>query len=112
MNTPSTAQRAGIVAHALRSLADHLERFHLPEPGSIEFSSDRIEFSITGGDSAVWQASLGDALDKIDKRTSHESEGVEYVTITGRLPDSGVMVEIDWIAFNVTPANYLQAVTR
>lgn len=107
--TSDTARRAGVVAHALHALADHIEEHHLPEPGSIEIE-DHLEFHVRGDDAAVWQASLRHCVDKIATRPTHE--GMEVVTVTGRLPASGVRVAVEWIRLRRSPIDYLRAVTR
>lgn len=107
--TTSTTQRAGVVAHALHALADHIERHHLPEPGSIEIETDHIEFAIQGDDVAVWAASLGDGLDKLDE--IRETNGVSSHRAEGRLPDSGVRVAFEWV-WIVSGNRIVPAVTR
>lgn len=107
--TSSTSQRAGIVAHALRALADHIERHHLPEPGSIEIEADHLEFAIQGDDVAVWAASLGGGVDSLD--TIREGHGVQSCRAEGRLPDSGVRVAFEWVWF-VRGNRIVPSVTR
>lgn len=107
----STAQRATVVAHALHALADHIDRYHLPEPGSLELEEHHLEFAVRGDDAAVWQASLGDGVDEIHKVAAPDSV-LETCTITGRLPDTGVRVVIEWVQLKDSAVDYLQAVTR
>lgn len=109
MTTSTTSQRAGVVAHALRALADHIETHHLPEPGSIDIEADHIEFAIQGDDVAVWAASLGDGLDKLDE--IRETNGVHACRAEGRLPDSGVRVAFEWV-WIVSGNRIVPAVTR
>lgn len=108
-NTPTTTQRAGIVAHALRALADHIEEHHLPEPGSIDIESDHLEFAIQGDDVAVWAASLGKGVDSLD--TIREGRGVRACRAEGRLPNSGVRVAFEWV-WIVRGNSTVPAVTR
>lgn len=96
MTTLITTQRAGVVAHALRALADHIEAHHLPEPGSIEIEADHLEFHIQSGDALVWATSLGESLDRFDE-TPHDGTTVTGCRVEGRLPDSGVKVAIEWV---------------
>ncbi|WGX98769.1 hypothetical protein [Nocardioides sp. L-11A] len=103
MSTVTTTQRAGVVAHALRALADHVERYHLPEPGSIEIEADHVEFAIQGADVAVWAASLRGGVDKVDEAPA--SNGVFACRAEGRLPDSGVRVAFEWVwTLSLNPA--------
>lgn len=95
MSTVTTTQRAGVVAHALRALADHIERHHLPEPGSIEIEDDRIEFAIQGDDVAVWAKSLDGGVDKLEE--AQPARGIHAGRAEGRLPDSGVRVAFEWV---------------
>lgn len=99
LNT-STSQRAGVVAHALRALADHIERHHLPEPGSIEIEADHVEFAIQGADVAVWAKSLDGGVDRFDDIV--ENNGHTFGRAEGRLPDSGVRVAFEWV-WTLTP---------
>ena len=108
-STTTTSQRAGVVAHALRALADHIETYHLPEPGSIDIETDHIEFAVQGDDVAVWAASLGEGIDNLDE--TRQPHGIHACRAEGRLPDSGVRVAIEWVWF-VKGNRTLTAVAR
>ncbi|MEV5001993.1 hypothetical protein [Nocardioides sp. LML1-1-1.1] len=110
-STLSTTQRAELVAHALHALADHIDRYHLPEPGSIELEEHHLQFAIRGDDAAVWQASLLDGVDEVRKVAAPDSV-LESCIVTGRLPDTGVRVVIEWVQLKDSAVDYLQAVTR
>lgn len=107
----STAQRATLVAHALHALADHIDRYHLPEPGSIEIEDNHLQFAIRGDDAPVWQASLRDGVDEFIQTAAPDSV-LQTCTVTGRLPDTGVQVVIEWVQLKTSSVDYLQAVTR
>ncbi|AIY17747.1 hypothetical protein GUY44_06935 [Pimelobacter simplex] len=108
MTTPTTSQRAGIVAHALHALANHIATHHLPEPGSIEIEHDHLEFHIAGDDAAVWIASLGAGVDDvIEQRREH---GLTVHRVEGRLPNTGVRVIVEWMRFGIRGAG-LKAVS-
>lgn len=106
--TQSTAERAGIVGHALTALGHHIATYHLPEPGSIEVEHDHLEFHIAGDDAAVWAASLGQRVDAFTEEK--RDNGIAVCRAEGRLPDSGVAVVIEWLAFGVGRSTVLRAV--
>lgn len=108
--TSSTAQRAGVVAHALHALADHIDQHHLPEPGSIEIEADRFEFSVQATDAYVWGASLDGGVDEFTQAPL--AGDMESCTVTGRLPNSGVNVVITWVQLRTRSVDYLHGVTR
>jgi hypothetical protein len=105
----TTAQRAGVIAHALRALADHVAA-HLLDLGEVVVNEDHLDISISGCDAAVWKASLRDGVDTIDRRAA--AREVDSVTLTGRLPDTGVRVELTWVERVPAGARALRAVSR
>lgn len=107
--TSTTAQRAGIVAHALHALADHVAA-HLLDLGEVVVNEDHLDISISGCDAAVWKASLREGVDVIERHAA--ADAVDSVTLTGRLPDTGVRVELTWVELAPAGVRALRAVTR
>lgn len=107
--TSSTVQRAGVVAHALHALADHVAA-HFLDLGEVVVNEDHLDIAISGYDAKVWKASLRDGVDTVDRRAA--ARAVDAVTLTGRLPDTGVRVELSWVEMAPAGARALRAVTR
>lgn len=97
----------GVIAHAMRAVAAHLFDHHLPAPLSIQVTQERdaILVQVDSSQSSIeaWTQSL-----HIDQASEHQRGHVRYVTRHGRLPDSGVRVDLLSVHFDATP---LQAVT-
>lgn len=89
-NQPSS----GVVAHALTALGAHIGAHQLPNPSDITVKADRVVLSLAGRDAAVWRRSvLADSV----KRDGMPGSAIAYVVLTGRLPDSGVRVQLEWL---------------
>lgn len=96
-NTPTT-QHAGIVGHALTALGHHITTNNLTAPSDLQFDDEltRIEFTIPGSAAGAWRRSLHGCVDNI-VRDTNSTYGLEWVTLTGRLPDTGVRIQIEWM---------------
>lgn len=93
---------AGVIAHGLRAVAQHLFDHQLPSPLSIQFNRERdailVHVDSTPASIELWVASLH--LDHVEEsRRGH----IAYVTSHGRLPDSGVRVDVLSVHFDALP---------
>lgn len=109
MSAATTSERAGVVAHALHALANHIASHHLPEPGSIEIEHDHLEFHIAGDDAAVWTSSLDGGVDQYV--TQRQVHGITVHHVEGRLPNSGVQVVVEWVGRTASHQAVREAVT-
>lgn len=82
----------GIVTHALRALAEHIDERHLTAPVAIDVRPDYLNVRIPSRGAEAWTATLADG-DGLDCFTATD---VVYWHTTGLLPDSGVRVRLDW----------------
>lgn len=90
-------QPTGVVVHALHALANHIEQHTLVGPGEITVHEKHLELSIAGADARAWRESLRGCVDDIVRETAVRGIPLEWVTLKGRLPSSGVRVEVRWI---------------
>lgn len=97
--TSTTNTEPGVVAHALRALADHIERHQLPTPAEFQLDDDtrRLELHLSGCDAERWWTPLRIAGCVEDVRSEPAGRGVEWMYLDARLPDSGVRVRLQWI---------------
>lgn len=95
--TSTTNTQAGVVAHALHALADHIERHQLPLFAEFQINNDRLELHLSGHDAEAWWTSLEGCIDDAQALPAVAGSPVEWVTVQGRLPDTGVRVQLQWI---------------
>lgn len=97
-----TALEAGVVAHALHALANHIEAHHLPTPAEFQIDDDtrRLELHLAGGDAKAWMTSLGTGITDIQTAPAARDSALQWITIHGQLPDTGVRVQLQWIRHN------------
>lgn len=84
----------GVVAHALAALGAHIGEHQLPNPGQIEVTADRVVINVPGSDARAWRSSI--TVDTIS-RDGEPGSTVEYVVLNGRLPASGVRVQVEYL---------------
>lgn len=93
----TNVQPAGVIAHGLHALANHLDQHALAGPSEITLHDKYLELSIDGATARAWRESLRGCVDDIVRETAVRGIPLEWVTLKGRLPSSGVRVEVRWI---------------
>lgn len=93
----TTNTAGGIAAHALHALADHIAAHQLPAPSEIQIEDTHIELSIAGSGARAWRHSMLGSVDDIVREPAVRGVPLEWVTLKGRLPESGVRVHVRWI---------------
>lgn len=92
-NTNTT--QAGVVAHALRALADHIDYRSVAAPRAVHVNDDHLRVNVpSAGDLAErWAVSLneGDGI-----RCITVEDGYAHYETRGLLPDTGVRVRLAW----------------
>jgi len=98
-----TALESGVVAHALRALADHIEQRHLPAPVSIGMLPRELNVRIPGDRAEEWAASLvaGDGIRCLATQTVHHTRLSNFETC-GLLPDTGVRLRLQWSTWTLS----------
>lgn len=93
----TTPKRSGVVVHALHALAGHIDEHDLVGPSEISIHEKYLELAISSADARTWRESLGGSLDNIVREPALRGVPLEWVTLKGLLPSSGVRVEVRWI---------------
>lgn len=98
--TSTTNTEPGVIAHALHALADHIAKHQLPAPAEFQISGDadeqprRLELHLSGCDAIAWSTSI--AIDDYSREAAGRGSLVEWHLVQGRLPDTGVRVQLQW----------------
>lgn len=87
-----TSLEPGVVAHAMRALAEHFDTKGLPAPLSVTVTGRDLLVQVHADGAERWAASLADG----DGITCLGSGDVGYLRTGGLLPDSGVRVRLTW----------------
>lgn len=101
----ATNTEPGVVAHALRALAEHFDYRGLAAPRMVIVEDDHIRVSVSGHDDIAerWAVTLaaGDGV-----RCTSITDGCSHWETNGLLPDSGVRVQLTWarLALSAVPA--------
>lgn len=95
--TSTTTKRAGVVIHALHALANHIEEHDLSGPSEISINDQHLELAIASTDARAWRESLRGSLNDIVREPAVRGVALEWVTLKGLLPSTGVRVEVRWI---------------
>ena len=104
--TSTTSTTAGgVTAHALHALADHIAAHQLPAPSEIRIETTHLELAISSEGSRAWSSSLQGSVDSIDRSQGGKGISLEWLTLKGRLPSTGVRVHVQWV-------RQLRSVTR
>lgn len=85
----------GVVGHALTALGHHITQHQLPAPGDITVEADHIAINVEGFAAVAWRRSIVDVT--FTREPAIRGSRLEWVTASGRLPDTGVRVQLSWL---------------
>lgn len=96
-DTSSTTRKpSGVLVHAMRAVAAHIFDNDLPVPMTIDFDDllDEVTIHVSRDAAEAWVASL--AIDQVEEKpyTTSARRAVVHVHRHGRLPDTGVRVDL------------------
>lgn len=102
MNGTTSITAGATAAHALIALGHHILNRHLPRPNNItlDHAANAVDVAVYSGDAETWWASLDGGIDTASATTdigTPVGPVYERVTVNGRLPDSGVRIELHWV---------------
>lgn len=93
MSTTTPAAATGLW-HGLVALGQHMHTHGLPDPSQIDVEERGFSIHVRSHDGSPWEQSL-----HVDGRVLDNGPGsLDWMTVTGRLPDTGVRVRLIYLA--------------